>query len=68
MYKKKHESVDSLSVDDLFNHFSTMFGETDTEAEPILLRVYLSTLDQLTIDWSTCRPVHQPYINKNGIA
>ena len=31
MYKKKQESADSLSVDDLYNHFSTMFGETDTE-------------------------------------
>ena len=31
MYKKKHESTDSLSVDDLFNHFSAMFGETDAE-------------------------------------
>ena len=28
LYKKKHESADSLSVDDLYNHFSTMFGET----------------------------------------
>ena len=31
MYKKKHESADSLSVDDLYNHFSTMLGETDVE-------------------------------------
>ena len=30
MYKK-HENVDSLSVDDLYNHFSTMFVETCNE-------------------------------------
>lgn len=31
MYMKKHESADSLNVDDLFTHFSSMFGETDAE-------------------------------------
>ena len=31
MYKKKSETADSLHIDDLFNHLSTMFGENDTE-------------------------------------
>ena len=30
MYKKKHESADSR-IDDLYNHFSTMFGKTYDE-------------------------------------